>query len=124
MFIEDDRLDVRQIDHHVDNGEFQIGIFLGDLFDRRGLGKARRDNRRIALVGEVADGLFALGLVGDFELAISHAALGLELLRAVEHRLVEGLVELAADIEHNGRFVVGGHGGGSRHGKSGHCRHK
>ena len=108
MLLEDDRLDVRQIDHHVDDGEFQVGIFLGDLLDSRGLGEARGDDRRIALVGEVADGLFALGFVGDFEFAIGDAALGLELLRAVVHRLVEGLVELAADVEHDGGLVVGG----------------
>ena len=115
MLLEHDGLDVRQVHHHVDDGEFQFGIFLGDLLDGGGLGEARRDDRRIALVGEVADRLLALGLVGDFELAIGDAGLGLELLGAVEHAFVEGLVELAADVEHDGGLVVGGEGGGRRY---------
>ena len=74
----------------------------------------------IALVGEVADGLLALGLVGDLELAIGDAGLGLELLGAVVHALVEGLVELAADVEDDGGLVVGRESSGRRHGNGGY----
>ena len=107
MLLEHDGLDVGQVHHHVDDGELEVRIFLGDLFDRGGLGEARGDDGLVALVGEVADGLLALGLVGDFELAIGDPGLGLELLRAVEHAFVERLVELAADVEDDGRLVLG-----------------
>ena len=120
MLLEHDGLDVRQVHHHVDDGELEVRIFLGDLLDGRGLGEARRDDRRIALVGEVADGLLALGLVGDLELAIGDAGLGLELLGAVEHALVEGLVELAADVEDDGGLVVCRESSGRRHGNGGY----
>ena len=75
LFLEDDGLHVRQIDHHVDDRELEIGIFLGDFFKGSGLGKARGDDRAVALVGKVADGLFALGFVGDFKFAVGDARL-------------------------------------------------
>ena len=37
MLLEDDGLDVRQVHHHVDDGELEAGIFLGDLLDGGGL---------------------------------------------------------------------------------------
>ena len=106
VLLEHDRLDVGLVDHHVDDGEFQVRIFLGDLLDGCRLGEARGDDGRIALVGEVADGLFALGLVGDLELAIGDAGLLLELLRTVVHAFVERLVELAANVEDDGGLRV------------------
>ena len=63
--------------------------------------------------------LLALGLVGDLELAIGDAGLGLELLGAVEHAFVEGLVELAADVEDDGGLVVCRESSGRRHGNGG-----
>ncbi len=80
MFLEHDRLDVRQIHYHVDDRELELRVFLCDLFDGRGLREAGCDDRAVALVGEVADRLLALRLVGDFELAILYAGLRLELL--------------------------------------------
>ena len=51
-------------------------------------------------------GLVALALVGDLELEIVEAGLGLELLGAVVGGLVERLVELAAHVEDHGRREV------------------
>jgi hypothetical protein len=62
----------------------------------------------------VAQRLLALGLRGDLELAIRDARLLLEALDAVVGRLVEGLVELAAHVVHDGGLGTGhacaGHG--------------
>ena len=73
LLLEDDGLHVRQVDNHVNDGKLQVGIFLGDFFQGRGLGKACRDDRAVALVGKIADRLFALGFIGDFEFAIGDA---------------------------------------------------
>ena len=75
-----------------------VGEFLGDLLERVRPGEADGDDRVEALAGEVAERLFALGVVLDLEVAIGDAGLLLELLGAVEGRLVERLVELAADV--------------------------
>ena len=106
MFVEDNGLHVGQIHHHVNDGELEVRIFLRHFLDSRCLGEARRNDGRVALVGKVADGLLALGLVGDLKFAIGHARVGLEFLRAIVHGLVERLVELAANVEHDGRLVI------------------
>ena len=49
-------------------------------------------------LGELAQRLLALGVVLDFELAIFRLRLLLELLGALEGRLVEGFVVLAAEV--------------------------
>jgi hypothetical protein len=51
MLLEDDGADIGQVDDHVDNGEFGVGEFLGDLFQRLGLGKADADDRIVAAAG-------------------------------------------------------------------------
>ena len=58
------------------------GKFLGDLLDRDRLGEADTDDRILAALGEAAMGLLALGLVGDLEIGIGDAGLGLEPLGA------------------------------------------
>ena len=120
MFIEHDGLYVGQIDDHVNNGKLQIRIFLRHFFNSSSLCKARSNDWREALVGKIADGLFALGFVGDFKFAIGNARIGLEFFRAIEHRFVERLVKLATDIKHDGRFVVGGICRYGQHGRQ--CR--
>ena len=81
LLLEHQGLHIGQIDHVVDDGKLEVGIFGGDLLHRFFLGEARRDDRAIALVGEIADRLFALGLVGDFEFAVGGARFSLELFR-------------------------------------------
>ena len=84
------------------------GKSVGDLVQRFRPGEAGHDDRVAAVLGEAAQRLFALRVVGDFELAIFDAGFGLELFGAVEGRLVEGFVELAAEIvEHRRLDVLG-----------------
>ena len=63
-------------------------------------------DRIAAVLGEAAQRLLALGLVGDLEFAIFDAGFGLELLCAVEGRFVERLVEFAAQIVEQCRLHV------------------
>ena len=86
---------------------FRSGKIDGDLVQRFRPGKARHDDRIAAVLGEAAQRLFALRGVGDFELDIGDAGLGLEFLGAVERRLVERLVEFAAEIVKQRRLNVG-----------------
>ena len=119
MFLEHDRLHVRQIDDHVDDREPDIGEFLGHLLDGGSLREADRQDRVDAATGEVAHCLFALGIVGDFEAAILDVEFLLELLGAVIDALVEGFVELAAEVVDDPRLEIGG---GSRKRGSHHRR--
>jgi hypothetical protein len=68
------------------------------------------DDRVVAVLGEFAQRLLALGVVLDFEVAVFDAALGLEFLRPVESGFVEGFVELAAEIINDRRLDVRGEG--------------
>ena len=61
-----------------------------------------------AVAGEAAQRLLALRVVGGLEVAKLDAGLGLELLGAVEGGLVEGFVELAAQVVDDRRLDVGG----------------
>ena len=108
--LEHHRLHVRLVDHHVDDAEFGVREFVGDLVERGRPGEARHDDRRVAVLGELAQDLLALRLVLDFEIAEVDAGVLLELARAVEDALVEGLVELAAEVIDDRRLDVGGPG--------------
>ena len=107
MLLEHDRLHVRQVDHHVDDGELQVGELGRDLLQRGRLAEADRDDRRIAVAGEAAQRLLDLRVVGRLEIAELDAGLRLELLRADEDALVEGFVELAALVVDDGRLDRG-----------------
>ena len=87
-----------------------IREFGRDLLERCGPGEAGHDDRIVAVFGEVAQRLLALRVVLDLEIAIFDAGFGLELLGAVEGRLVEGFVELAAEIVDDRRLDVRGEG--------------
>src|SRR5271155_1025125 len=122
MLLEYDRLDVGQIDHIIDDAEFGLGVFRRDFFQRSLPGEADGHDRRETILGELAQDLLALRLVLDLKIAEIDAGLLLELCRAVEHALVERLVELAAKIIKNGRLDgvgrVGRDGGKKTSGKS------
>ena len=70
--------------------------------------KSGHDDRAEAVLGEFAQDLLALGVVLDFEVAEGDVEFLAELGRAVEHALVEGFVELAAEIIDDGRLDLGG----------------
>ena len=81
MLLEHDRLHVRQVDDGVDDGELGLGEFGGDLLERRRPGEAGIDDRREAVLGELAQRLLALRVVLDLEVAVGDAGLLLELAR-------------------------------------------
>ena len=110
MLLVDDRADVRLVDDHVDDGEFGVREIGGDLLERRRPREAGHDDRVVAVLGELAQRLLALGVVLDFEIAVFDAGFGLELLGAVEGGFVEGFVELAAEIIDDRRLDVRGEG--------------
>jgi hypothetical protein len=82
------------------------GNSAATLVERIGPGEAGHDDRVAAVLGEAAQRLLALRSVGDLELDIFDAGLGLELLGAVIGGLVERLVELAAQVEQQRRLVL------------------
>ena len=71
MLLEDDRLDVRQVHHRVDDRELEIRELLGDLLHAGRLGEADAHGDLGAAAGHVAQRLLPLGLVRDLELAIA-----------------------------------------------------
>ncbi|MCC2664125.1 MAG: hypothetical protein K0S35_2047 [Geminicoccaceae bacterium] len=111
MLLEDHRLDIRLLDHRVDDHELGVGEFLGDLLERGGEGEADRDHHVGAAARHPAERLVALRLVGDLEFEILDPGLLLEALGAVVGGFVEGLVELAAHVEDDRRRELGGHRG-------------
>ena len=94
----------------VDDGELEVGELLGDLLHAGGLGEADAHDDLGAAPRHVAERLLALGLVGHLELAVRDAGFLLEALGAGEGGLVEGLVELPAHVEHDGRSELLGRG--------------
>ena len=117
LFLEDHRADIRLVDDHVDDGELEIRKFCRDLVQRGRPGEAGHDDRIVAVFGEAAQRLFALRGVLDFELEIVDAGFGLEFLGAVEGGLVEGFVELAAEIVDERRLDVRGEGRNGHRGR-------
>ena len=111
VLLEHDRLDVGQVDDRVDDRELEFGELLGDLLHAAGLGEADADDDLGAPPRHVAQRLLALGLGRHLELAIRDARFLLEALGAVVGGLVEGLVELAAHVEDDGRAELLGAGG-------------
>jgi hypothetical protein len=106
VLLEQDRADVGQVDDHVDDGEIGVGELLA-TFSARWPGRSRWRPRVVAAAGEAAQGLLALAVVLDLEVAVLDAGLGLELLGAGIGGLVEALVELAAEVVDDGRLDVG-----------------
>ena len=69
MLVEDHRAHVRLVDHHVDDGELGVGELRRHGLHRRAVGEAGDDDRVVALLGEAAQRLLALGVVLQLELA-------------------------------------------------------
>jgi len=55
LLLEHDRLHVGQVDDAVDDGEVDVGEFLGDLFQRDGLREADGDDGILTRAGQIAD---------------------------------------------------------------------
>src|SRR5271165_285369 len=92
-----DRLDVRQVDHSVDDRELHIWKLPGDRLNRRRLGESNRDDDAGAAPGELPHDLLALRCVLDLEVADGDSRLLFESLRPLARGLVERAVELAAE---------------------------
>mmetsp|Transcript_6100 Transcript_6100/g.7497 ORF Transcript_6100/g.7497 Transcript_6100/m.7497 type:complete len:283 (+) Transcript_6100:348-1196(+) len=104
VLVEDNRADVRCINNHVDDDEFGVRIITGNLTQRISKGKACHYDRVSASFCETAQSLLALcfGLQFDFTEAL--AGFFCPTLRAGKGRLVEGFVELAAEVKDQRRF--------------------
>jgi hypothetical protein len=81
---------------------FTFGNSPATFFRRVSWLKPDREDRAEAVAGEAAQGLLALGVVLGLEVAVLGAGLLLEPLGAGEDALVEGFVELAAEIVDDG----------------------
>ena len=66
--------------------------------------KPGHDDRVVALGGEAAERLLALGVVLQLEVDVSCRRFGLPRFGAVEGGFVEGFVELAAEVIDDGRI--------------------
>ena len=108
VLLEGDGTDVRRIDGVVDDLELGVGIVRSHLRERIDEGEAGHDDRVAAVLGEAAQRLLALRGVGNLEIDIVDAGLLLEFLGAVVGGLVEGFVELAAEIVEQRRLDVVG----------------
>jgi hypothetical protein len=127
MLVEDHRLHVRRIDHHVDDGELGVGKVGGHLGQHVAEGKAGHHDGVGARLGQTAQRLFALRFVLHLQLLVGAAGFLGPTLGAVEGGLVERLVELAAQVEDDGGFCQRGAGhqgqGGRRPAQRFHQRH-
>ena len=103
LLAEIDRLHVRQINDAVDEREFHVGKLLRDPLDGRGLREANRDDDARAAPRHLLHRLLALRRVGDLEFPDRDAGVLGEFRRALRGGLVEGAVELAAEIIDDGR---------------------
>ena len=121
LLLEHDRLHVGLVDDHVDDAEFCLGELVGDLRQRRRPGESRHQDRAEAVLGELAQHLLTLGVALDFEVAERDAGVLGELGGAVEHALVEGLVEFAAEVVDDRWLYVGRERRGGRHESGGDC---
>ena len=86
VLLEDDRLDVRQLHHRVDDRELHAGELPRDLLHAAGLREADADHDVDAAPRQRAQRLLALRLGGDLELAVRDPRLLLEALGAVRTR--------------------------------------
>ena len=86
LLLEHDRADVRLVDDHVDDGELVSGNSAATFSIAAAHREAGADDRVVAVLGELAQRLLALGVVLDLEIAIFDAGLRLELLGAIDRR--------------------------------------
>ena len=104
MLLEHDRLDVRLLDHHVNDGELQFGELFGDFFDAGSLAKTDTNDGAGAPLGHAANGLLALRFVGHLKIQIRLAGFLFPLFHAAVGRFVKRFVKLAAHVIHDGRL--------------------
>ena len=116
MFVEHDGADVRFVNDHVDDHEIGLGIVSRHLTQCVTKGKAGHHDGVGAGFGEAAERLLPLGFGLKLDFAEFAACFFSPTLRAAERRFVERLVELAAQIEDQGRF---GHRGTGAEGQCG-----
>src|SRR3981189_567819 len=116
LLLENHGLHVGQVDDTVDDGEVDVGKFLGDLLERDGLGEADGDDGILPALGTAPLRLLELRLVGGFEFGDGDSCFLLEFLGAHAHAFIEGFVEFSA-----GAVDDGGLDGGLRHGRDGQC---
>src|SRR5215213_3612566 len=102
VLLEDDRLHVRLLDDRVDDGELHVRELVRHLLQGRLLAESDGEDRTEAVAGEAAQRLLALGVVLGFEIPVLGAGLLLEALSPGGDPLVEGLIELAAEIVDDG----------------------
>ena len=126
MLLEDEGLDVRLVDHHVDDGELGFRELGGNLLYRRAHVEADGDDGAVATAGQTTQTLLALGFVLGLELLDLDAfVLVVDFDAVAEHGFVEGLVEFASGVIDDGGLGgclgrkgsegEGGHGGQLEH---------
>ena len=98
MFGKHHRFHVGLIDHHVDDGKPGVGKIGGDLRQHVAKGKAGHHHRVGTRFGQPAQRLLALRFGLHFQFLEGAAGLGRPLRGTGKCGLVEGLVELAAEI--------------------------
>ena len=90
MLLEDDGLDVRLVDHHVDDGELGFREFGRNLLYRRTHVETDRHDRAVATAGQTTQTLLALGFVLGLKLFDLYPFVLVVKLDAVtEHGFVE-----------------------------------
>ena len=128
LLLEDDRLHVGQVDHHVDDGELELGKLFRHFFDAGSLPETDANDGTGAALSHAPDGLLALGFVGNFKVEVLATRFFFPALHAFVSGLVERFVELASHVKHDGRLGMGvqgsstqgGNGAQFESGKQGH----
>ncbi len=110
MLVEHNRAHVGLIHHHVDDHERGFGIIRGDFIQNVSKRETGHHDRVRPGFGQTTQRLFALGFRLHLDFAIRPAGFLNPTLRAVIGRFVEGFVELAAQIEDQGRIGACGAG--------------
>ena len=108
VFAEHEALHIGQVHHHVDDGELQLREVARHRLDGAGLREADADDRVGATLRKAPRRLLALRDVLDLVLQVRLAGLLLPALGTLPGGLAEGFVELAAQLEDEGRLGIGG----------------
>ena len=126
MLLEDEGLDVRLVDHHVDDGELGVRELGGDFLYCGTHVEADGDDGAVATAGQTTQALLALGFVLGFELLDLDAfVLVVDFDAVAEHGFVEGLVEFACGVIDDGGLggCLGGQGSEGEGGHGGQLEH-
>jgi hypothetical protein len=107
LLLEAEGADVGRLDRAVDDGEADVGEGLGRRGHGGDLGEAHADDQRRPVVDQLAQDRLAVRFEGQLVLAEGGAGGAAIALGALQARLVEALVVLAADVEDDGRDEPG-----------------